>query len=93
MINLSSYILTNEELSILQIGLKRGLVTRPNQSSILAYTEDISEQIDTANICRNEMYSKIMFKNSLRGIAFNLINIDNTRIHKDSNKKNHSAAA
>ena len=47
MINLSSYILTNEELSILQIGLKRGLATRPNQSSILAYTEDISEQIDT----------------------------------------------
>ena len=87
MINLSSYILTNEELSILQIGLKRGLATRPNQSSILAYTEDIAEQIDTANICRNEMYSKIMFKNSLRGIAFNLINIDNTRIHKDSNKK------
>ena len=63
MINLSSYILTNEELSILQIGLKRGLATRPNQSSILAYTKDISEQIDTANICRN------VFKNNVQKLS------------------------
>ena len=38
--NLSSYVLTNEEHSILQFGLKHGLDTRPNQSSIFAYVED-----------------------------------------------------
>ena len=68
------------------IGLKHGLATRPNQSSIFADAEDIWEQIDRANICRNEMYSKLKIKNSLRGLAFNLINMDDTRIYKDSNK-------
>ena len=34
------------------------------------------------------MYSKLKIKNSLCGIAFNLINIDNARIYKDSNKVN-----
>ena len=60
--------------------------TRPNQSSIFAYAEDIWEQIDRGNICRSEMYSKLKIKNSLPGLAFNLINIDDTRIYKDSNK-------
>ena len=32
------------------------------------------------------MYSKIKIKNSLRGLTFNLINIEDTRIYKDSNK-------
>ena len=44
-----------------------------------------------ANIYRNEMYSKLKIKNSLRGLAFNLINIDDTQIYKDFNKViNHS---
>ena len=32
------------------------------------------------------MYSKTKIKNALRGFAFNLINIDDTRIFRDSNK-------
>ena len=32
------------------------------------------------------MYSKLKIKNSLRGLVFNLINIDDTRIYKDSNQ-------
>ena len=39
--NLPSPVLTNEEHSILQFGLKHGLATHPNQSSIFAYAEDI----------------------------------------------------
>lgn len=41
--------LTNEEQGILQLGLKHGLASRPNQSGILVYA-DVSEQIkDTLN--------------------------------------------
>lgn len=81
--NLSSHVLTNEVQSILQFGLKHGLGTRPNQSSIFGYAVDILEQIDRANICHNEMYSKLKIKNSLRGLALNLINIGDARIYKD----------
>ena len=42
--NLSSHDLSNEELSILKFGLKHGLATRPNESNILPYAEDICEQ-------------------------------------------------
>ena len=83
---MSSYALTNEEHSILQVGLKHRLATRPKQSSISSYAEDNWEQINRANICCNEMYSKLKIKNSLRGLVFNLINIDDTRIYKDSNQ-------
>ena len=84
--NLSSHVFTNEEHSILQFGLKRGLATRPNQSSIFAYGEDIWEKIDSANICPSEMFSKSKIKTSLPGLAFNLININDTQICKDSNQ-------
>ena len=85
--NLSSHVLTNEVQSILQFELKHGLGTRPNQSSIFGYEVDILEQIDRANICHNEMYSKLKIKNSLHGLAFHLINIGDTRIYKDIKKK------
>ena len=62
--NLSSHDLSNEELGILKFELKYGLATRPNESNILSYAEDIWEQIEKANICRNEMYSKAKIKNA-----------------------------
>ena len=66
--------------------MKHGLATRPNESNILSYAEDIWEQIEKANICRNEMYSKAKIKNAFCGFAFNLINIDDTRIFGDFKK-------
>ena len=39
--SLSSHNLTNEEHSILKLGLKHGLATRPNESNTLSYAEDI----------------------------------------------------
>ena len=39
--SLYSHVRTKEEHSILQFGLKYGLATRPNQSSIFVYAEDI----------------------------------------------------
>ena len=41
--NLSSHVQSNKEYSILKFGLKYGLPTRPNESNILAYAEDIWE--------------------------------------------------
>ena len=65
--------------------MKHGLATRSNESSIFAYAEDIWEKIDRLNICRSELFSKLKIKNTLRMLAFNLINIVDTRIYKDSN--------
>ena len=65
------HVLSNEEYSTLKFRLKYGLATRPNESNILVYAEEIWEQIDKSNICGNELYSKSKIKNALRGLAFN----------------------
>ena len=52
----------------------------------MPYAEDICEQIDKSNICCNELYSKFKIKNSLRGLAFNMINFEDAYIFKDSKK-------
>ena len=67
--NSSSHVLTNQEHSMQQFGLKHGLPTLPNQGSIRAYAEDIWEQTDRASFCRYEMYYKLMMKSSLRGMV------------------------
>ena len=43
--NLSSHVLSNEEYSNLKFGIKYGIVTRPSESNIFAYAEDIGEKV------------------------------------------------
>ena len=68
--------------SILKFELKYSLATRPIESNILTYVENIWEQIDKSNICSNYLNSKSKIKNALRGLAFNLTNFENARIFK-----------
>ena len=84
--NLSSHTLTEEEFEALRYGLKFGLPTLPCESNILAYTEDIWEQILKSEICNVGKYNEARIKNSLRCLAFNIINIDEKRIFKDQKK-------
>ena len=77
--------LTEGEYDILRYGLKNGLAIRPPKNDILVYVEDIWEQIYKTNICNNNFHSKLKIKNALRGLDFNLINIEDSRISKDTN--------
>ena len=83
--NLSIHVLTEGEYDILQYELKHGLATGPKENDILAYAEDIKQRIDKANICSNNFHSKSKTKSVLRGLAFNFINIEDSRIYKDTN--------
>ena len=56
--NLARNVLTEGEYYILQDGLKHQHATCPKENDILAYAEDIWEQIDKANICNNNTNSK-----------------------------------
>ena len=38
-----------------------------------------------ANICNNNIHSKSNVKNALRGLTFNFVNIEDSRIYKDTN--------
>ena len=68
--NLSSHVLTEGEYDTFQYGLKHGLATRSNESDMLAYAENIWEQIDKVNIFNINFYSKSKIKNALRELTF-----------------------
>ena len=61
--NLSSRTLTEEEFEALRYGLKFGLTTRPCESNILAYTEDIWEQISKSEVPNVRRYNEARIKN------------------------------
>ena len=47
-------------------------------------TENIWEEIHKVSICNNNFHSKSKIKNALRGMAFNFINIEDSRIYNDA---------
>ena len=48
-------------------------------------TENTWEEIHKVNICSNNFHSKSKIKNALRGMAFNFINLEDSRMYKDAN--------
>ena len=84
--NLSSHVLTNEEYQLLQYGLKHGLASKPRDNDILASAEALWDQIETKNLCKDGAYYQRTAKNSLRAMAFNIINLEDRQIYKDKAK-------
>ena len=41
----------------------------------MAFAEEIREKIDKPDVCYNKIYSKPKIKNTLRGLAFDMINL------------------
>ena len=65
-----SHVPSNEEYSILKFRLKYGLATRPNESNILAYAEEIWAQIDKSDkICAMNFTQNLSLRIS-RGLTY-----------------------
>ena len=58
----------------------------PKSSAVIAYLEDVWDQIRKSDIHYNNEYTKMKTKNALRSYAFNLIDIDGKNIIKDAHK-------
>ena len=84
--NLTSEILSNEECRILRYYLNHGIVTKLKESDILASDESVWDQISKDNICKESHYNVERAKNSLKPLAFNLIDFDNKQVYKDKTK-------
>ena len=56
------------------------------ESDILASAESVWDQISRNNFCKESHYHVERAKNSLRAIAFNLIDFDNNQVYKDKKK-------
>ncbi|XP_066910788.1 uncharacterized protein [Clytia hemisphaerica] len=82
--NLSSIILTNDEYDVLRFGLNQGLAMKPDEVETLAIAEDIWSQLYKSKLLKNDIRSIQRAKNSIRAFTFNLLDIDDKQIFKDS---------
>ena len=53
---------------------------------VLSATEALWDQIRTKDLCKDGMHFQRRAKNHIRGLAFNLLNLDDRRIYKDAKK-------
>ena len=80
--------LSNQEYEVPCYGLNHGLATHQNTIDIIATAEPVSDQITRQNLCKERHSHMERAKNSLRALAFNLIDLDNNQIFKDKKKIN-----
>ena len=84
--NLSSRVLSNDEYEVLSYGLKHGLATNLYPKDILPSIENVWNQLVTKDLLRNDYQSINRAKNCLRSLAYNLIDLDNQQVFRDSKK-------
>ena len=60
--NLSNHILSSDEYNILKYGLKYGISFSPKSLTVLAYSEDVWDQIRKSNIYYNNEYAKMKIR-------------------------------
>ena len=73
----------NEEYQVLRYNLNHGLAAYQKQSDILASLESVWHQINKKNICKETLNHIERAKNSLRALAFSLIDVDNCQVFQD----------
>ena len=69
-------------MKFLRYGLNHELATHQNTSDIIVTAESVWDQIRRENICKETHSHMERTKNSLRALAFNLIDLDNNQIFK-----------
>ena len=81
--DLTTRFLSNEEYQVLRYGLNHGLATYQKQNDTFAFVESVWDQANEKNICKDTQNDIEGDKNSLRALAFSLIDLDNCQVFKD----------
>ena len=82
--NLTNVTLSNNEIEILQYGVKHGVATRPRESEMIVIVEDIYEPILRHNAIIDDHILQERLKTTLKAFTFNYLDIDDKRYFHDS---------
>ena len=84
--NLTNTYLTDEEVSILNFGLKHGLLLLPKEPEMIAAMEDVWNQISRQDILKDNHISKSRVQTALRAFTYNYLDIESRDYQLDPKK-------
>ena len=64
--NLTNITLTQDEISVLELGLKHGVLLRPKEPEMIAIAKNVWEQIQKHNILKDNHISKVRAQTALK---------------------------
>ena len=74
--NLPNRVLRNGIYKVVRYGLKHDIATKPKESDVFAFAEDIFDQINRKGLWKENLNSVQRIKNALIGFSFNVLDID-----------------
>ena len=81
---LSSITLSNDEYNVLCYGLNHGLAKQPTDIDAFIFAEDLWDQLERSKILKDDHRNLESTKKLLCGFAFNILNVDDKHIFKNS---------
>ena len=82
--NLTNITLTSHEISVLEHGLKHGVLLRPKEPEIIAIVENVWEQIEEHNILKDDHISKVRAQTALKLFTYNSLDLDIKQCFSDN---------
>ena len=73
--NLTNIDHSNDEISVLELGLKHGVLIHPKEQEMIDIIEDVWQQIQNHGMLRNDHVSKARAKKALKSFAYNYLDL------------------
>ena len=81
--NLANFELSANELSVLRLGLKHGLLVRPKESEMIAVVEDVWNQIIQRNALKDKHFAKHRVQTALKSFTYSYLDLDSKQFLND----------
>ena len=86
--NLTRFELTDDEVEVLNFGLKHGVLSRPKESEMVATMEYVWVEIDNNNILKENHTTKERVQTVLRAFTYNYLDLETKDYHLDRKRMN-----
>ena len=84
--NLLNVELNEEEICVLKVGLKHGLLIRPRESEMIVIMQDVYDQILKQNIFKDDHIYRHRAQTALKAFTYNCVDLDVKQLFKDRKK-------
>ena len=84
--NLTDFELTTDELDVLNLGLKHGVLLRPKEAEMVSVIEDVYDQICRHKGFTENRFAKSRIQTALKSFTYNFLDLDDRQFKTDQRK-------